>query len=129
LSGSESAGIVRLLMSLAQPDHEVIASVDAAIAWFESVKLTGIRQVQVKDPNAPKGWDKRIVEDPTAPPLWARFYDIKTMKPMFVDRDGVPKARLSDIGYERRNGYSWLGDWPAAVIAEYSHWRTKVTVR
>lgn len=101
----------------------------AAVAWFESVKLTGIRQVQVKDPNAPKGWDKKIVEDAGAPPLWARFYDIKKMKPMFVDRDGIPKARLSDIGYERRNGYSWLGDWPAAVIAEYSRWKTNVTAR
>lgn len=25
------------------------------------------------------------------------------MKPMFVDRDGIPKEKLSDIGYERRN--------------------------
>ncbi len=126
LSGGESAGLVRLLMSLEKPSARAIAALDAAVAWFEAVKLTGIKQVQVPDPNAPKGTDKRIVEDPAAPPLWARFYNIETMKPMFVDRDGVPRPRLADIGYERRNGYSWLGSAPASVLADYPAWRTKV---
>ncbi|HEY6228554.1 MAG TPA: pectate lyase [Verrucomicrobiae bacterium] len=119
LSGSESAGIVRLLMSLERPNAQVIESVDAAVKWFEAVELTGIKQVMVPDPKAPKGMDKHLIEDASAPPLWARFYDLKTMKPMFVDRDGVPKEKLSDIGYERRNGYAWLGTWPASVLSEY----------
>jgi pectinesterase len=48
------------------------------------------------------------------------------MKPMFVDRDGVPKEKLSEIGYERRNGYGWLGTWPATVLAEYPAWKKRV---
>jgi PelA/Pel-15E family pectate lyase len=126
LSGAESAGIVRLLMSLEKPSAQVIEAVDAAVKWFEAVKLTGIKQVMVVDANAPKGMDKRVVEEAGGPPLWARFYDLKTMKPMFVDRDGIPKGRLSDIGYERRNGYGWLGTWPVRVLVEYPEWRSKV---
>jgi len=125
-SGSESAGIVRLLMTIPKPSAEIVAAVDGAVAFFERIKLTGIREVKVDDPQSPKGWDKRIVEDPGAPPLWARFYDLKTLKPMFVDRDGLPKEKLSDIGYERRNGYSWLGNSPARVLAEYPAWKKSV---
>ena len=113
-------------MSLEKPSLQIIESVDAAVRWFEAVKVPGIKQVMVADPKALKGMDKRVVEDPGAPPMWARFYDLKTMKPMFVDRDGVPKEKLSEIGYERRNGYGWLGTWPAGVLADYPAWKKRV---
>jgi PelA/Pel-15E family pectate lyase len=124
LSGAESAGIVRLLMSIDKPSRDVIAAVDAAVAWFESVKLTGIRETRVEDAKSPEGWDKRIVADPAAPPLWARFYDLKSMKPMFVDRDGIPKRTLAEIGYERRNGYAWYVTSPQAILNDHAKWKT-----
>src|SRR5207302_4477599 len=34
LSGSESVGIVRLLMSLEDPGDEVVKAVEGAVAWF-----------------------------------------------------------------------------------------------
>jgi len=62
-----------------------------------------------------------------APPLWARFYEIGTNKPLFADRDGVAKYDLEDIGYERRNGYAWYGTWPAKLLSdEYPAWKTRV---
>jgi PelA/Pel-15E family pectate lyase len=125
LSGSESAGIVKLLMSLEKPSPDVIAAVDAAVKWFEAVKLTGIREMRVDDPRGEKGWNKVIVADANAPALWARFYDLKTMKPMFVDRDGVPKWNIADIGYERRNGYAWYVTSPQAILNAYPNWRMK----
>jgi len=127
LSGSESVGIVRLLMSLEHPSPQVIAAVDGAVAWFESAKLTGIRQEQVKDPNSPKGFNKVVVKDPTAPPMWARFYEIGTNQPIFCDRDGVAKHILADIGYERRNGYSWLGYGPRDLLEkEHPAWKARL---
>ena len=98
-SGAESAGIVRLLMTIPKPTPEIIASINGAIAFFERAKITGFREIKVDDPNSPKGWDKRVIEDPMAPPMWARFYDLKTIKPIYVDRDGIPRDKLSDIGY------------------------------
>jgi PelA/Pel-15E family pectate lyase len=104
----------------------VVAAVDGAVAWFEAAKLKGIKVTQVSDPQAPRGTDRRIVAEPMAPPLWARFYDLASNRPIFCDRDGVPKANLADIGYERRNGYAWLGTWPEALLEkEYPAWKQK----
>jgi PelA/Pel-15E family pectate lyase len=118
--------IVRLLMSLDHPSPQVVEAVDAAVAWFEQAKLTGIRQEERDDPASPKGRNKVVVKDPAAPPMWARFYEIATNRPIFSDRDGVPKHNLAEIGYERRNGYAWLGYWPQRLLAnEYPAWRQK----
>lgn len=126
-SGAESVSITRLLMSLENPSPDVVQAVDAAVAWFESAKLTGIRLELVKDEKGPKGTNKLVVNDPDAPPLWARFYDIETNRPIFVDRDGIPKPALADIGYERRNGYSWYGTWPQKLIeVEYPTWKKRL---
>jgi PelA/Pel-15E family pectate lyase len=127
LSGSESVGIVRLLMSLDHPSPQVIAAVDGAVAWFRAAELHGIRVEQRPDEKAPKGKNKVVVQDPSAPPMWARFYEIGTNRPIFSDRDGVAKHELSEIGYERRNGYSWLNYWPAKLLSdEYPAWKARV---
>ena len=129
ISGSESVGIVRLLMSLDQPSPEIVQAVDSAVAWFETAKIKGIKVDVVEDKNSPKGKDRRIVQDPAAPPLWARFYEIGTNLPIFCDRDSVAKHQLSEIGYERRNGYRWLADWPQKLLeSEYPEWKRKLSV-
>jgi PelA/Pel-15E family pectate lyase len=128
LSGAESVEIVRLLMSLDKPPPEVVAAVEGAVAWFESAKLTGIRQVIERDPKSPKGFNKVVVKDPSASPLWARFYEIGTNRPIFSDRDGVAKHDIAEIGYERRNGYNWLSTWPADLLAkDYPAWKKRLT--
>ncbi len=115
LSGSESAGILRLLMTLEQPSPAVIRAVKAGAAWFEAAKLTGIRIDKVAG-------DRKVVKDPSAPPLWARFYEIETNQPFFCGRDGVKKHDLSEIEAERRNGYAWYGNWGEAVAQAYAKW-------
>jgi PelA/Pel-15E family pectate lyase len=126
LSGSESVGIVRLLMSLDHPTPEVIRSVQGAVDWFETAKVPGFKLVQKPDSKAPDGFDRVVEKDPAAPPMWARFYEIGTNKPIFADRDGVKKYSLAEIGHERRNGYAWLGSWPETLLAkEFPEWRKK----
>lgn len=130
LSGAESVGITRLLMSLDDPPPEIVRAVEGAVAWFETAKLTGIRVVSVRDEKGPKGLNKVVETYPAAPPLWARFYEIETGAPMFVDRDGVPKRSLAEIGYERRNGYAWYGTWPQKLLdVEYPAWRKRTEPR
>lgn len=122
-SGSESVGIVRFLMSIERPSPEVVRAVDSAVAWFDRVKITGVRVDKVPD-GGERGFDRVVVRDPRAPPVWARFYEIGTNRPVFSDRDGVKKYALAEIGYERRTGYAWYGSWPAGLIAkEYPKWR------
>ncbi len=128
LSGYESVGIVRFLMEIDEPTPEVIEAVQGAIAWFDQAKLTGIRQIKQEDKSTPKGWNKVVVEDADAPPMWARFYTIGTNKPIFCSRDGVPRATIAEISYERRNGYSWLGHYADRLLAEdYPAWQKKWT--
>lgn len=115
LSGSESAGILMFLMSIEHPSPEVIRAVNAGVAWFESAKLEGIRIAKING-------DRKVVEDPSAPPLWARFYDIETNRPFFCGRDGVKKHDIAQIESERRNGYAWYGDWGGKVAKAHAEW-------
>ena len=118
LSGAESAGLLQLLMSLEKPGPEVIRAVHAGARWFETARLNGIRQEKVDG-------DKRIVLDKDAPPLWARFYEIETDRPIFSGRDGVKKYDIAGIEAERRNGYAWYGNWGEAVARRYAAWKLR----
>jgi PelA/Pel-15E family pectate lyase len=126
LSGAESVGIVRFLMSIDRPGPEVVEAVQGAVAWFDAAKLEGIRQITQEDKSKPKGVDRIVIQDPSAPPMWARFYEIGTNRPIFCSRDGVPKRTLAEISYERRTGYSWLGHYGADLLAkDYPAWQKK----
>jgi lysophospholipase L1-like esterase len=111
-------------MSLDDPSPEVVAAVEGAVAWFEQAKLRGIRVAVRKDDALPTGKDRVVVKDASAPPMWARFYEIGSNRPIFADRDGVAKHDLAEIGHERRNGYAWLGYWPQRLLEkEYPAWK------
>ena len=120
LSGAESVGILELLMSIQQPSAKIIDAVDAGVNWFEAVKLTGIRETKIDG-------DKRIINDPNAPPLWARFYEIGTNRPIFAGRDGVKRYSISEIEPERRNGYAWYGKWAQNLPAKHKAWKQRLT--
>ncbi|MDG1890566.1 MAG: pectate lyase [Verrucomicrobiota bacterium] len=127
LSGSESVGITRLLMRINAPSPEIISAIESAVEWFQSAKLNDIQLVMIDAPKTPKGRDRIIVRERNAQPLWARFYSLQTLQPMFVDRDGIPRDHLAEIGYERRNGYAWYGTWPQPLIeSEYPAWKERL---
>jgi hypothetical protein len=42
----------------------------------------------------------------------------------------VYRYEFSEIGYERRSGYSYHGTWPASLLEEdYPRWRAKNELR
>ncbi|MDQ3013607.1 MAG: pectate lyase [Acidobacteriota bacterium] len=123
LSGSESIGIVRFLMSVDRPDARVVDAIQSAVAWFNQSKLTGIKVTRKPDAAQAKGYDIVVVEDAKAEPLWARFYEIGTNRPIFCGRDGQIKSTLAEIEYERRTGYGWYTDAPAKLLSQdYPAW-------
>jgi PelA/Pel-15E family pectate lyase len=126
LSGSESVGIIRFLMGIENPDPRVVKSIEAAVAWLMRVQLNGVKVERRPDASLPKGYDLIVVHDPKATPIWARFYEIGSDRPIFCGRDGVIKNSLAEIEYERRTGYSWYGAAPARLLAEdYPRWRER----
>jgi len=127
LSGNESVGIVEYLMKVENPGEDVKKAIHCAAAWFEASKLTGLKVEWMKAEDKPGGRDRIVVQDPEAGPLWARFYELGTNKPMFVGRDGVIKDNLEDIEHERRVGYSYLGNYAEELLeSEYPEWAKKI---
>lgn len=129
----ETVAILHYLMSIEAPSPEIIASVKGAAQWLERVKLTGVRLETVPlDQTAEyqfhdADFDRRLVEDPGAPPLWARFYDLEDNSVVLANRDGIRVERYEQIDPERRTGYSWYGTWPARLVArEYPSWHCRV---
>jgi PelA/Pel-15E family pectate lyase len=124
LSGRESVGIASFLISIPDPDAAVVAAVDAAVAWLREVVVRGIRIENRTDASLPGGFDRVVVKGPAAPPIWARFYEIGTNRPIFSGRDSVIRYDMADIEHERRVNYSWYGSWPAALLdTEYPAWK------
>lgn len=119
---AESGNIVRLLMSVPNPDERVKKAVHAAMRWIDKYKLTGLRQVYTGEWGSPNH-DKLLLEDKTADkPLWARYYDLERCEPFVCDRDGIPRRRLEQIGHERRNGYGWFSERLAELYPIYNQW-------
>lgn len=127
LSGQESDDIVLFLMSLSKPSPEVRRCVEDAVAWFRKTMIKGMRVERYTNADGKK--DMRLVpctqDDAKCAPLWARFYTIEDNRPFFSDRDGVMRFDLSEIGYERRNGYRWYNSDGMKVLKRYESWARK----
>ena len=65
----------------------------------------------------PDGPDTKVIDDPAAPALWARFYDLETGKPFFCGRDGIKHDSLDQIpnGVAKERGIKF-GERAAAHI-------------
>ena len=123
LSGQESVGIVEFLMEIEHPDTRVVEAIESAVAWFKRTQLNGIRWIETAGSKV----DRVVVADQTAPPLWARFYEIETNRPIFSGRDSVIKYNVAEIESERRNGYRWYTDAPAKLLSsDYPAWLKKL---
>jgi len=123
-SGSESVGVVRFLIGIQNPSKEITESIEAAIEWFRAHQIKGYKVVKTPAPESLKGIDRIVVADANAPGMWARFYDLETFEPFFCSRDGIPKRQLSEISYERRNGYSWYTTSARGLLAkDYPKWK------
>lgn len=127
LSGGESVAIVKFLMGVKQPSKEVIDAVENAIAWYKQNKITGHR---VDRKATPDGWKYTFIKDASAKPVWGRFYEMETMRPIFVGRDAVIKYDIKDIEAERAGGYAWYVSSPENLIEkEYLKWKQRIVGR
>ena len=123
LSGLESVGIVRFLMKIEHPNQHVVDAIESAITWFEKTRINGLRWQETAKAN---GFDRVLIRDANSGPLWARFYEIGTNRPIFAGRDSVIRYDVSQIEEERRNGYRWYTDEPEKLLkADYPAWRIK----
>jgi PelA/Pel-15E family pectate lyase len=128
ICNGESVKVVQLLMSIRQPSPAVIAAVENAVEWFKTSKIEGIRVDKVAAPPLETGLrtstsDRVVVNDPAAKPIWTRFYELKTHRPMFCNRDSRVVYSLAEVDRERRDGYSWYTYEPQKVLDAYPAWK------
>ena len=126
LSGQESDDIVLFLMSLSKPSQAIVNSVEAAVEWFHNTEIDGYKREYFKNADGKKDWRLvKCADGEESKPLWARFYTLDDNRPFFCDRDGVMKFDVSEIGHERRNGYSWYNSEALKVFKKYDQWSRK----
>ncbi len=133
ISNQESAEIVLFLMKLKEPGPAVVAAVQSAVEWFRKSGIHGLRVQIVAAPATEfiyrKSSDDRIVvADSSAPPIWPRFSELNTHKPLFCNRDGHPVYSLAEVERERRVGYAWYTYEPQNVLDKYPKWFKRVSV-
>lgn len=115
LSSDESADLLVFLMKQAGRSPSVDAAVADGVNWLKAHAIHGV--VFEKGPDG-----RKLVDKPGAGPIWSRYYDIKTGKPIFGDRDRSIHTDVNELSAERRNGYSWYNAGPAKALATYEKW-------
>ncbi|MGI4020758.1 MAG: pectate lyase [Janthinobacterium lividum] len=123
LASSESAAIVEFLIHQKNPSPEIKKAVEAAVKWFDLVKIKGYSFVHIDDSKQPKGKDAVVRPDPNSI-IWSRYYEIGTNKPFFAGRNSLKVYAVAEIENERRTGYAWYGIWPQKVLDQaYPKWK------
>ncbi len=126
----ESADIVLFLMSIEKPDKKVVDAVQNAVRWFLDARIYNIRVETVSAPELDTKYkisrtDRRVVIDSSALPIWARYNELKTHRPLFCNRDSKVVYSLEEVQRERRDGYGWYTYQPKQVLKAYPAWQKK----
>ena len=117
LCSTESATILLFLMRLAQPDAQVVHAVHSGVAMLRRLVIEGNAWRKVSELDG-----RLLVSAPGAPTLWARYYDVASLQPVFGDRDKSLYDDVADISLERRNGYGWYSTVPNKALQAYATW-------
>jgi PelA/Pel-15E family pectate lyase len=118
LAASESADLLDYLMSLPHPSKELIASIQAGVAWLKGAAVNGFEYTGGRGVEG----GRQLKPKEGAGPLWARYYSVPGQKPIFGDRDKTLHDNVNDLSLERRNGYSWWSGGEQKTIDNYAAW-------
>lgn len=130
ICNGESSSIVLFLMSIDHPGPKIIKSVQGAVNWFNDSKIHHTRVKTVPAPAEKSKFkttttDQVVVADSLAPPIWTRYYEPGTDKPLFCDRNSKFLYSLAEVSRERRSGYGWYTYAPQEVLQKYPAWQKK----
>ena len=113
---SESDDILMMLMDdLPDPTVQQQRAIRAAAAWFKKTAIYGQKY-------GPTANGRGLTLKQGVGPIWARYYQIDTDKPIFGDRDKSIHDDLYELSSERRNGYGWFGPEPQIALDRFEKW-------
>ena len=130
ICNGESSEILLFLMGIKDPSKKIISSIQSAVKWLDESKILGLKVEEISAPKTVYKYhttssDRIVVTDPSAPPIWTRFTELKTHKPLFCNRDSKPVYSLAEVDRERRTGYTWYLYSPQEVINKYPEWQKR----
>jgi len=122
LSGLESSHIVRWLMRRPTPNAELVAAVEAALAWLDGSRITNLKKVA--GPNR----TVYVEDEASAEIYWARFYDLATGRPIFPGRNGIVYDSFAALAEAQpRLGYDYLSTRPLSIVTtQATKWRQRL---
>jgi PelA/Pel-15E family pectate lyase len=123
LSGGESANLVKFLMRSGPTTPEVVAMIEDALKWFDAHRLSGLRKTKNE-----KGKTDYIADPASTDVLWARFYDLKTAKPIFAGADdGIVYSTFQEMAAKNKVAYDFFSTRPAELLGkELPRWRKRL---
>ena len=130
ICNGESAPVVLFLMNIDQPSPKIITAIQSAVKWFQDSKIYNTKVEVVKAPVEKSKWrttsfDRVVVIDSTAAPIWTRYYELGTDRPLFCDRNSKYLYSMAEVSRERRSGYGWYTYAPQEVLDKYPDWQKK----
>lgn len=130
ICNGESSGIVLFLMTIKNPSKQIINAIQNAVKWFDQSKIYNTKVKVIPAPlmhyqYRTSATDRVVVNDPQAPPVWTRYYELETHRPIFCNRDSSIVYSLAEVDRERRDGYAWYTYAPQKVLDEYPAWQRK----
>ncbi|WP_167609302.1 pectate lyase [Maribellus sediminis] len=134
ICNGESVPIVFFLMQLEKPDKRVINAIQGAVKWFADSRIFNTRIEWFDAPTEETPFttitkDKRVVNDPSAPPIWTRYYELETERPLFCDRNSKFLYSMAEVSRERRVGYGWYTHAPQYVLNAYPDWLKRTGIK
>ena len=100
-------------MSLPHPTADVVKSIEGAIKWFQKSEIKGIQKEYFTNSDGKK--DYRMVPVKTVL-LFGHIFMIWKQTDLFSATVMALKNMISEIGLERRNGYSWYNKDGSKVL-------------
>lgn len=130
ICNGESASIVLFLMKIKNPNDRIIKSIQSAVKWFDESKILYTRVETIKSETEDTKYqtittDNIVVTDSLAKPIWTRYYELGTHRPLFCNRDSKFVYSLAEVSRERRVGYGWYIYAPQSVLNKYPSWQKK----
>jgi len=118
LSGMESAGILKFLMSITNPAPELVTAIESGLAWLEHSKVPGLRRTRLDGRNT-------FISDPSSTQIyWARFYNLTNNQPVFPGRDGVTYDTFAAMAAKNPTAYDYLSAQPGSLLTNgQKQWR------
>ena len=121
ISGSESVGILKLLMGIEHPTESIRNSIEGGLRWFSEHPIRGLRRIEID------GQDRYVPDEHSEEVYWTRFYDLESQKPIFPGRDGVIYDSFQELATRNRLGYDYLTTKPKGLLgSSQKSWRKRV---